>query len=551
MRHAPRCHTHLEEMAKLYCETCADLPVCMACTYGKHKGHSLYEVKALAQLKREELTQKLKTLGEINKDKNVIGLKQAKKTLIWNVSIEKEKLIKMHHEKDQKLMTKIQDTEGRRKLVVQEKQNTEKKIFDSLQTEMEHEIQGVKKKYEDIFRVKKLELNDSFKARESSLEKELAELREQRERFERDKNELLESIEKQLIENMKIIETISQHFDNIKKRFETLNVMSSSILASDNDWSAVECIPDMCTAATNLMKDLKKDFPELTALTDVTVNYNRYLFSKTSVMRYVYGMTSIGDGNIVISGTTSDYRASFIIVIDINGRMLKEKILNARKFWPDRYCKFLSQHKVASACEPNEIGLYDVRDGSYIKKNISDVISSWPKDRYVRCVATDPANNHIWVGGDGSRNVYVFDDQLNYLHILKLPKMIKWPRDITVLDGHLLVCDYDGKKCFVTTMDGLESKLVGEFMKPNLEGNTFGPRSVYSDKNGFIYVLWKSSSQCYIVQYNHNGSQVLTTRKLDVDAYVVTVVETSQGEKLLVATYETQTVYLYDIMTED
>ncbi|KAJ8032655.1 hypothetical protein HOLleu_26233 [Holothuria leucospilota] len=474
----------------------------------------------------------------------------------------------MHHEKDQKLMTKIQDTEGRRKLVEQEKQNAEKKIFDSLQTEMEHEIQGVKKKYEDIFRVKKLELTDTVKARESSLEKELAELREQRERFERDKNKLLESIEKQLNENMKIIETMSQHFDNIKKRFETLKVMSSSILASDNDWSAVQCIPDMCTAATNLMKDLKKDFPELPTLTDVTVNYKQFSFSKTSVTKIsenfdkniminnpyqnVYDMTCSGDGNIVISGATSNTRASFIIVIDINGRMVKEKTLNTGNYWPFRYCKFLSQHKVALVCKRDEIGLYDVRDDSYIKKNISDVISSWPKHRYITCVATDPVNNHILVGGYKSRDVYVFDDQLNYLHILTLSEMIKCPRDIVVNDGHPLVCDYYGKKCFVTTMDGLESELVGEFMKPYLEGNKFGPRSVCSDKNGFVYVLWKSSSQCYIVQHNHDGSQVLTTRKLGVNADVVTVAETSKREKLLVATYGTPTtVYLYDLLTED
>ncbi|KAJ8032646.1 hypothetical protein HOLleu_26222 [Holothuria leucospilota] len=231
--------------------------------------------------------------------------------------------------------------------------------------------------------------------------------------------------------------------------------------------------------------------------------------------------------------------------------MLKEKILDTRKFRPDRYCNFLSQYKVASVCKRNEIGLCDVRDGSYIKKNISDVISSWLKNLWISCVATDPVNNHILVGGFNSRDVYVFDDQLNYLHILTLPEMIKWPRDITVSDGHLLVCDYDGKKCFVTTMDGLESKLVGEFMKPNLEGNKFRPICVCSDKNGLVYVLCKSHTQCYIVQYNHDGSQVLTTRKLDVDAHVITVVESSQGEKLLVATFDTQTVYLYNLMTKD
>ncbi|KAJ8039294.1 hypothetical protein HOLleu_16960 [Holothuria leucospilota] len=572
MRDAPRCHIHIEEISKLYCETCNNLPVCMACMLGEHKGHNLHEVKALAKLKREELTKRLKTLGEIEKDRNSISPSQVKETLILNVSFEKEKVIKIHDEKDQKIMKKIQDIEGRRQQVKQEKQNAEKKMCDSLRKEKEKEIEEIKKKYDDILKVKKIEINDSFQARERSLEKELAELREKRECFDQHKRELLKTIETQLNENVKIIEAISEHYDNVKRRFETLNVMASSILASENDWSAVQCIPDVCTAATNLMKDLKKDFPELTTLTDVTVNYKQYSFGRPNVTDIsdqvkrkitindpylcVYGVTSSGDGNIVILLATSNALTSSIIVIDMNGRMLKEKKLNTGMPCPWWHCKFLSQHKVASVCTPNEIGLYDVRDGSYIKQNISDVISSWPSNRYVRCVATDPVKNHILVGGNNSRDVYVFDDQLNYLHILTLPEMSKWPRDINVSEGHLLVCDCIGNKCYVTTMNGLESKLLSEFMKPNLEGIRSAPISVCSDKNGFIYVLWKNyiqyPYQCYIlVQYNHDGSQILTTRKLDGAAQVVTVIETSQGEKLAVASHYTQTVDLYDLVTEN
>ncbi|KAJ8032311.1 hypothetical protein HOLleu_25803 [Holothuria leucospilota] len=245
---------------------------------------------------------------------------------------------------------------------------------------------------------------------------------------------------------------------------------------------------------------------------------------------------------------------SYIIVIDLNGGILKKKKVDTGRDRLVRFCQFLPQHKVASVCQPNEIGVYDVHDGSYIWKDISDVISNWPKDRSVTCVATDPVNNHILVGRDESRDVYVFDDRLNYLHILTLPEMIKWARDMTVSDGHLLVCDYGGEKCYVTTMDGLESRLVGEFMKPN-PWRSFKPRSVCSDKNGFVYVLWQNNTQfdseCCLVQYNHDGSQVLTTRMLDGDAEACTVVETSQGEILVVATYNKQTVYLYNLITED
>ncbi|KAJ8032314.1 hypothetical protein HOLleu_25808 [Holothuria leucospilota] len=571
MRDAPRCHIHLEEISKLYCETCDNLSVCMACTYGEHKGHNLHEVKALAKLKREELTSKLKELEEIEKGTNLMTPRQAKEKLILNVGIEREKAINMHDEEDQKIVKEMQNIEERRQQVKEEKQTTEKKVCDSLQREMENKILEIKLKYQEILMVKKSEIGAAFQERESSLKKELNKLLEKRKRFNRDKTAVLDVIKKQLNENVKIIETMSEHFDNITKRFEALNEMASSILASGNDWSAVQCIPDMCTAATNLMKDLKADFPDLTTFTGVSVNYKQYSFGKRNVtkiseqvkktitlqnrFKYVGGMTSSGDGNIVISGCTSDLEASFIIVVDMDGRILKEKKLKTGEDCPIQHCKFISQHKVATVCTPNEIGLYDVRDGSYIKKNISDVFRSWPKERHVTCVATDPVNNHILVGGNNSRNVYVFNDRLNYLRILTLPEMIKWPRDITVSGGHLLVCDYDGKKCFVTTMDGMEGRLVGELMKPNLAWNSPKPISVCSDRNGFMYVLWQNFTQhsyrCYLVQYNHDGSQVLTTRKLEGSAEVVTLVETFQREKLLVATYDTQTVYLYDLLKED
>ena len=78
-------------------------------------------------------------------------------------------------------------------------------------------------------------------------------------------------------------------------------------------------------------------------MTDVTVNYKQYSFGKQSVTkisetfdkkvtvnntyRFISGMTTSGDGNIVISGCTG-YGVTFIIVVDVNGRMLKEKKLN-------------------------------------------------------------------------------------------------------------------------------------------------------------------------------------------------------------------------------
>ncbi|KAJ8041339.1 hypothetical protein HOLleu_12133 [Holothuria leucospilota] len=187
MRDAPRCGTHREKLSELYCETCINLPICMACMLDEHKGRNLHEAKALAKLKKEELSQKLKAIEEMKKSSKVITPVQAKQTLTLNVSIEKERVVKMHDEKDQKIMKKIQDTENRKQQLKREKENSEKIIFDSLQTEMENEIQEVKKNYERIFKAKKIELANTLQARQSSLEKELAELWEKRKPLGEDK----------------------------------------------------------------------------------------------------------------------------------------------------------------------------------------------------------------------------------------------------------------------------------------------------------------------------------------------------------------------------
>ncbi|KAJ8018875.1 E3 ubiquitin-protein ligase TRIM71 [Holothuria leucospilota] len=545
MRDAPRCLIHPEKISELYCKTCDNLPVCMACMLGVHKGHDLYEVGALAKSTREMLAKKLETLEKLHKERN-LSIPKAKEKLLSNVKSEKESLLKMYESKVKKTKTEKDDVERRREELKIEKQKTEKQIFDSLQREKEKEIEMVNKKYEELFKLKKIESSNLLKDRESYVERELAQLIQKLENFNRDKEELLESIKIELSKNLKDIEAILEYFENTNKRFKNLHALASSILASENDWTAALCIPDVQDAADNLIKDLKKDFPELQTLSNVKINYKQLSFGKPSMFKiseqieskitlnntyyYVDGMTSSGEGSIVISGCSYGGKEAFIIVIDVNGKIIRQKKITSGSFSPLQLCDFLSQTKVATVCQPNTVGIYDVYDNSYTNKNISDVISSWPKDRYVTCVATDPVNNHILVGGINCRDVYVFDDQLNYLHILTLPEMIKWPVDITVSDGHLLVCDYDGKKAYVTTMDENKCRLVGEFKKPDLVD--FKPWSVCTDKIGLVYMLWRYGilGQCYLVQYNFDGSQLITTRKMDDEAYVVAVVDTTKGK---------------------
>ncbi|KAJ8032635.1 Transcription intermediary factor 1-beta [Holothuria leucospilota] len=568
MRDAPRCNTHPEKISELYCESCNYIPVCIACMFGEHKGHDLHEVRALAKSKRESLAQKVKCLEKLDADYKLTTPGQAKEILISNVASEKEKVIKMCADEVHKAKAKLHDTTEKQKKIKQEKQNREKQVFDSLQAEMEKELQGVKKKYEEIFNVKKNEINNAFHARETIVENEIARLTSKLERFYGDEKVLLESIEMQLKKNSEEIDAVSEHFDNTKKRLKNLKVLASTIIASENDWTAVQCIPDIQSAADNLINELKDELPDLGTMTGVTINYKQFNFGKSIMTKisqqaemkftlnnsyhYVNGVTSCGDGNIVISGCPSEGKEAFIIVTNLNGKILHEKKIIADTPKPWHPCAFVSQNKVATVCGRNIICVYDLLHDSLVKKNISDIINSWPKDRYVRCVATDPVNSHILVGGYKSRDVYVFDDQLNYLHILTLPEMIKWPRDITFSDGHLLVCDSAGKTAYVTTMDGLQVKILSEFVKVSPSGD-FEPWSICTDKNGMVYILWENwrTDQHYLAQYSHDGRQITAKKNLGDRARASTAVETPEGEKLLVATHSTQTVYRFGLQDDD
>ncbi|PIK41347.1 hypothetical protein BSL78_21797 [Apostichopus japonicus] len=62
-KEVPKCHMHSEKLSELCCKTCHYVPICMACgIFGRHKGHDLYEVNALAESERAGLVNKLSTL---------------------------------------------------------------------------------------------------------------------------------------------------------------------------------------------------------------------------------------------------------------------------------------------------------------------------------------------------------------------------------------------------------------------------------------------------------------------------------------------------------
>ncbi|PIK44920.1 hypothetical protein BSL78_18226 [Apostichopus japonicus] len=269
------------------------------------------------------------------------------------------------------------------------------------------------------------------------------------------------------------------------------------------------------------------------------------------------GITSTGSGNIVISGRLS-YHHSFLTVINRQGRQIRHnKICTVKgsSLYPNRHCAALSRDKIASVCESNQVGVYNIHDGSFTQKNITSLFGAinTVDRKYASCITTDPIRGHIIVGTRNIGSLFIFDEELNFIRALKLPEVIKWSRDILYHEGVLLICHLEGSCACAVTMDtsNTEAELLYELRKPDIDGKTWYPLSICKDRTGFVYILWSSNDQCtgqgVITQYNQDGQQLLTTKRTEDGARCMTTLMTEEGEKLLVATSESRNMLCYGL----
>ncbi|XP_071829889.1 uncharacterized protein [Apostichopus japonicus] len=269
---------------------------------------------------------------------------------------------------------------------------------------------------------------------------------------------------------------------------------------------------------------------------------------------YIRGMTCTANGTIVVTGDATDKQAH-ISVVNMDGKVLVQRILEARQTsfsTSPCFCTSFKDYRVAIACDPDEVGLFDVRDGTYEKRNIKDIATNWPAGRGVRCIGYDKANSHIFVGCYKSRDVYVLDSNLNYLRTVRLPTKIKWPFDLSVGGGNLLVCDRDGQSACALTLEG---ELLYEFPKP--AGNRCKePVSICADKNGFVYILWKETwfkceQDSIITQYSQDGRSILSAISNYTDSGWITTQDTGKTSKLLMTTWTSGQMYAFNLVNQN
>ncbi|PIK60880.1 hypothetical protein BSL78_02196 [Apostichopus japonicus] len=186
------------------------------------------------------------------------------------------------------------------------------------------------------------------------------------------------------------------------ERFENLSATSSTILACNDDWTDAQCVPDIRAASEPMIEEMKQEYPELESLADFVIGDITEVISDKVVITEsaesvvdiagikdicytINGMTSSSDGNIVMTGDVSKDK-SHITVMNMKGEILNQNVLNRKKryrIWACRYCCNLSGFNVITVCRPDEIGIYNISDSSYQKKNIRDMVQTWPEDRNV------------------------------------------------------------------------------------------------------------------------------------------------------------------------
>ncbi|PIK48218.1 hypothetical protein BSL78_14904 [Apostichopus japonicus] len=202
---------------------------------------------------------------------------------------------------------------------------------------------------------------------------------------------LVQKNKRELREVLTNVELIRERHGNFR---ETL----SHILHSNDDWSDARYLWSIKSACGFLIEELKTDFPDLEPLSDfIADDFEQFGSDHVTITGENMVAVSIGnivakrwsiddatgstDGRIVITGSaTKEY--SHISVVSGNGQVIRQQKITRPKaisLFPNRFCSFISEDKIATVCVPDEIGLYNIQDGSYLTKNINALskVDSW------------------------------------------------------------------------------------------------------------------------------------------------------------------------------
>lgn len=566
----PTCDNHPNQSAHTCCSTCENLPICLACTSGEHRYHDMINASHIAEVQRYELHNKLAELdlheSKISEIPKRVGSIQQK--LMDNAEKKKTVLNLQFKEKSNEVETSLEKQRNEMEQKISEIEERRKSECSQIKRETEIKRQKLLGECEGVIKEKNRMFSDQIALVEKNYQLEKEKRLQKLERLIEYLKESIRTVDFLVQKNKRELREVLTNVELIRERHGNFRETLSHLLHSNDDWSDARYLWSIKSACGFLIEELKTDFPDLEPLSDfIADDFEQFGSDHVTITGENMVAVSIGnivakrwsiddatgstDGRIVITGSaTKEY--SHISVVSGNGQVIRQQKITRPKvisLFPNRFCSFISEDKIATVCVPDEIGLYNIQDGSYLKKNINGIVEGWSVGQRVYCIATDPANKLIIVGTN-SRDVYVFDYQLAYRRTITLPDEIRYCMDIAIHAGRLLVCDYSGKNACAVAIDGSEGKLTNEFTKPDIGKGQLQPLSVCTDIYGYVYIIWLKSNghqlTRFMSQYNQDCEELLTTIPLKGDARCVFTFKEDKTERIAVTTLTSGKLYTID-----
>ncbi|XP_071854633.1 E3 ubiquitin-protein ligase TRIM33-like [Apostichopus japonicus] len=269
----PRCHIHDKKEAQLCCSSCENVPVCIACTYNKHKGHDLHDVTEIAERERKLLKQEF---AKPTKYKNQLyGLQTKIQTtaekLNENAVKKTEGLTNQHKQQTQEIADQLAEYTKERKRGLEDIECRRRVNDGQITLNLEEELRQVREEYDEISKTANQKYDKESEdfinkcdITEGPLLRKLGSLKAN---FQN----LTTANELRVYENKDVLKQITEYCEQVIKRYENLKAKTSCVLASKDDWTDVQCIPDIRAACEPMIKEMKKEFPVLESLSDFSV----------------------------------------------------------------------------------------------------------------------------------------------------------------------------------------------------------------------------------------------------------------------------------------
>ncbi|PIK39672.1 putative tripartite motif-containing protein 2-like [Apostichopus japonicus] len=433
--------------------------------------------------------------------------------------------------------------------------------------EMEVKIEKLREDFEAMKVKDKLEADAKLEDLKIDQDAKESNLRKKNETIDKKWNDFRKLLKVEKKDKLTKGNEISDQIKRTIKRCDNITQTGSGVLSSDNNWTIAQNVGGIFSAAESFLRDMRREFPAMETLPEsLSANLTFKEFEEVrnvTISRQVEsvvdidgiqakgwsisGITCTKSGSIVVTGLTEGY-TYHVTVVDQSGKAIRQCFIKSPQGtyrYPESYCAAFKEYQVVVAYDPHGIGVFDVRNGLFQEKEMSDIVD-WPNGQDMRSVSVDDKGDYIIIGCGNTNNVYVLNDQLQYCRLLSLHYVAKLV-DVHVNNREVIVSDYMNMKIYAVSL-GDGRKL---YQLSSSTVSTKRPVCVRRDGKGFIYVLWSNAypglGGTYNLSVYNNDMKLLFTKPIYASIRCFTVGRISSKEKLLMISKANGKLYRYGL----